>query len=262
MAKSSLTESRNGWYISPTVTRRALNIAHRGASAEAPENTLAAFELALTQGADAIELDLHQTADGRIVVIHDFFLRRTTGDRRAVKSVSYSELRTLSSGSWFSPKFRNEVVPTLEAVLDLAKERTFLHLELKQGSSKYPEIEENLLRILSTAKAVHRVRVSSFDEAALARLRGLSRRLSLGLLTRRTKTGQILSLARRLGVASVHLSTKRYSRRTMAALQAAGFAVYVYTVDRPTAMRRYLADGVDGLFTNQPARLAGLLRNP
>src|SRR5512143_1463332 len=90
--------------------------AHRGASAHAPENTLAAFELALAQDADAIELDVKLTADGQAVVIHDPTLNRTTGSQGSVKNMSLAELKSLDAGSYFSETYRGEKIPTLEEV--------------------------------------------------------------------------------------------------------------------------------------------------
>jgi glycerophosphoryl diester phosphodiesterase len=243
------------------VSRVVVNIAHRGASAYAPENTLAAFELAAAHGADAVELDLHQTKDRRLVVIHDFTLKRTAGDPRQVRSATLAEVQRLSAGAWFHERFSDQRVPTLEQALELGRKRLLLHLELKGGSPYYAEIEPTLLRAIDRARAFNRVRVSSFDEAALARLRGLGgARLALGLLTRRTRTADIIRLARTLRVESVHLSRRRFTPDAARSLRQAGFPVYVYTVDDTAQMSRLIDQGADGLFTNTPDRLAALLQ--
>lgn len=243
------------------MSRVVVNIAHRGASAYAPENTLAAFELAAAQGADAIELDLHQTKDRRLVVIHDFTLKRTTGDPRQIRSATLADIQRLSAGAWFDERFSDARVPTLEQALEFGRKRLLLHLELKGGSPYYPDIESNLLDAIGRARAFNRVRISSFDAAALARLRGLGgARPALGLLTRRTRAGDIIRLARALRVESVHLARRRFTPAAARGLRQAGFPVYVYTVDDPAQMRRLIDQGADGLFTNTPDRLTALLR--
>src|SRR5512132_864966 len=104
--------------------------AHRGASAHAPENTLAAFELALAHQADAIELDVKLTADGHVVVIHDPTVDRTTGSQGRVKDLSLAQIRALEAGSFFSEKYRGEKIPTLEEVFESLGKRIFINVEL------------------------------------------------------------------------------------------------------------------------------------
>src|SRR3989304_1235432 len=106
-----------------------LNIAHRGASGHAPENTLAAFRLAMEMGAQMIELDLHQSRDGVPVVIHDTSLWRTAGIRRNVGSLTLREIKRLDVGSWFNPQFKDQRIPTLEEVLELVLDQIPLNVE-------------------------------------------------------------------------------------------------------------------------------------
>ncbi len=109
-------------------------IAHRGASGYCPENTLASFSRALQMGATAIEFDVQQTKDGRLVVIHDFDLKRVGGLKRRVGAMTYTELSQVDVGSWFDPRFKGERVPLLEELLDLADGKAELHLEVKNGT--------------------------------------------------------------------------------------------------------------------------------
>src|SRR5258705_3174798 len=104
--------------------------AHRGASAHAPENTLAAFELALAQGADGIELDAKLSADGHVVIIHDAAVDRTTDRQGRVKDMSLAELRSLDAGGFFAEQYRGEKVPTLEEVFEALGKRMFVNVEL------------------------------------------------------------------------------------------------------------------------------------
>ncbi|HUK57092.1 MAG TPA: glycerophosphodiester phosphodiesterase family protein [Nitrospiria bacterium] len=240
--------------------KHPLIIAHRGASGRAPENTMAAFRLAVEQGADWIELDVHQTADGRLVVLHDFSLQRTAGDPRAVRELSLEEIRKLDVGSWRDRSRRAERVPTLDEVLAFAAGRVGLMIELKRGSPFYPEIEQRLIDTIARHRARNRVTISSFDLAGLKTLRELDPEIPLGLLTRKTKPGDILDEAGSLNVRSIHISTHRLSKNILTRAHSNRFPVYVYTVNRPSLMKRCLSMGADGLFTNYPDRLRDLLR--
>src|SRR5512139_1857475 len=110
--------------------------AHRGASAHAPENTLAAFELALAQQADAIELDVKLSADGRVIVIHDSTVDRTTDGHGKVKDMSLADLKALDAGSFFSSEFAGEKIPTLDEVFEAVGRRTFINIELKNHRTR------------------------------------------------------------------------------------------------------------------------------
>ncbi|MGH7411421.1 MAG: glycerophosphodiester phosphodiesterase family protein, partial [Candidatus Methylomirabilis sp.] len=148
-----------------------LNIAHRGASALAPENTMAAFEKAIELGADVIELDLHLTRDGELVVIHDDTLDRTTDGRGPVHGRSLEEIRRLDAGRWFGQAFAGERIPTLSEVLDRFAGKIPLALEVKAGSAFFPGIEERLVSALRHHSAVEQTAVASFDHFALKRLK-------------------------------------------------------------------------------------------
>jgi glycerophosphoryl diester phosphodiesterase len=243
------------------VKQHPIIIAHRGASGLAPENTMAAFRRAVELGADWIELDVHQTSDNRIVVLHDFTLRRTARDPRPVKALSLGEIRKLDAGGWWDKTFRGQRVPTLEEVLEFARGRIRIQIELKRGSPFYPGIEKRLSEILNRPSAGGRAAVSSFDAAALETLRGIDSGLALGLLTRRTRPNDIVKEAMRLKVQSVHVSTHRLTRRLLVRCHENGLPVYVYTVNRRSLMKRYLSMGVDGLFTNYPDRMRDLIRS-
>lgn len=160
-------------------------IAHRGASGEAPENTLAAFRLAIAQGADMIELDLHQSKDGALVVCHDLKLYRTARVKKTINQLTLKELKRLEVGGWFHPRFSGEAIPTLEEVLKLAVNRILLNIEIKQGSPFYPGIEERLVELLESFQIIDSVLVSSFDEKALAKTHTLNPRIPIGLLAER-----------------------------------------------------------------------------
>lgn len=145
-------------------------IGHRGSPREAPENTLSSFELAICQGADLIELDLHMSADEQLVVIHDDTVDRTTDGTGPVGDLSFQELRALDAGSWLGPKFRSERIPSLAEAFDLSAGRAGLVVELKRSADRYPGIERLLARAIEAAQRLEDVIVISRDSAAIERI--------------------------------------------------------------------------------------------
>src|SRR5579885_1139010 len=143
-----------------------LVIAHRGASGHAPENTLAAFRLALEMGAKAIELDVHQSRDGELLVMHDDDFRRVGGRRAKLGALSAAEARAIDVGSWFGKGFAAERVPTLAEVYELVAGRAEVHVEIKHGAPVYPGIEARVVSFLERRRAWDRTVVSSFDHRA------------------------------------------------------------------------------------------------
>ena len=230
-----------------------LVIAHRGASGRAPENTLAAFRLALEMGAKAVEFDVHQTLDRELVVAHDDDLRRCGGDKRRLKNVRWKgDAERIDVGSWFDARFAGERPPRLDDVYDLAPETVELHLEIKHGSSVYPDIEERVLDLVRRRKGLRRTLVSSFDHAALRRVRALDETARVGyLLGLRTLKAAFREM-KDLAAESLNLSARQATARAVKAAHDRGFKVLVYTVNTPMERDRLAALGVDGIFSNYP----------
>ncbi len=237
-----------------------LIIAHRGASGDAPENTLAAFRSAMDQGADMIELDLHQSKDGALVVCHDLKLYRTAHVRKTIKQLTLKELKRLDVGRWFHPRFSGETIPTLEEVLKLAKACVRINIEIKQGSSFYPGIEERLVELLESFQMIESVLVSSFDDHALEVVRALNPKVSIGLLAERGEIKQLIRKASGLAAFSLNLYTRLVTPGLVQEAHRHKLQVYVYTVNQVRLMNYYLLMGLDGIFTNFPGRLAQLLK--
>jgi glycerophosphoryl diester phosphodiesterase len=246
--------------------QQPLIIAHRGAAADAPENTLAAFELALDQGADAIELDVHLSADGVPVVIHDPRLDRTTSGSGLVREHTAAEIRRLDAGSWFNrrnaakarAKYSTQRIPLLPEVLALAgARRCRIFAEIKSGGRIYPGIEAKVLEEIYRAGLAGRATILSFDTKVLRAIRTLDAEIALG--TGFDHPVPALRRARLLGARFLAphwaLATPRFVRRA----HAVGLQVIVWTVNPLRAMRRMLACGVDGIITDFPGRLAALL---
>ncbi|MGD8375947.1 MAG: glycerophosphodiester phosphodiesterase family protein [Acidobacteriota bacterium] len=225
----------------------AMVIAHRGASADAPENSLAAFGRAIRDGADWIELDVQEDADGTVVVVHDSDFMRTSGVPSKVWEVSDEELAAIDIGRYFDPAFAGERVPTLLEVLQLARGRIRVFIELKYyGHDR--ELESSVVRIVEEADMVGEIVIMSLERAGLERMRQLRPGWTYGLLTT-VAVGDLTRLD--LDFLAVNARTARFS--LIRSAHRRGMRVHVWTVDDPVQMTVMLSRGVDGLITNEPA---------
>jgi glycerophosphoryl diester phosphodiesterase len=232
--------------------RGVLNIAHRGASGDFPENTLCAFNAAITAGAAMCELDVQRTADDVLVVIHDDTLERTTDGDGSVAGSSAAALQRLDAGRWRGPQFAGEHPPTLREVFELVRGRCALNVELKAGGIAAPICE-----LIHEWQAEKSTLVSSFDWPAIAEVRRIAPEIPTGLLANRT-VRRALATATTMGVAALNPRHDLVDRELCAAAHQRGLKVYTWTVDDPAVMRRLIDVGVDGIMTNYPARLRAL----
>jgi glycerophosphoryl diester phosphodiesterase len=232
-----------------------LVIAHRGASGDRPENTLSAFQLAVDQRADMIEIDLHLSRDDAIVVRHDPDLA-SLGLRRELRATDLAQIRSLDAGE-------GEKIPILDEVLDRFGSEIALNLEIKSGSDGvYPGLEAAVLRAVEDRGLLTSTLFSSFSDDVLGRLRALSSAARLAVLVSRRRSKGALERARAIGAEALNPQFGLANADFVDAAHADGLAVYPYTVDAPADMRRCLEAGVDGLFTNHPGRLRELLDTP
>jgi glycerophosphoryl diester phosphodiesterase len=223
-------------------------IAHRGASGDAPENTLAAFDLALEQGADALELDVRPAADGGLVTVHDPTLARTTGDERAVEDVTAEELRRLDHPA--RPT-------TLDAVLERYGARTRYVIDLKDPTAEW---ERRVLDAVERHGVAGRVTLQSFDTDALVRLHSAASTLTYSAVYRRADSVDIDIDAVppfATGIAPWH---PHVNANLVARAHARGLAVRPWTVDDAPEADRLLALGVAALFTNLPRVVRPVVR--
>lgn len=258
---------------SPSAHPSTAVIAHRGASAVAPENTLAAVDLGIVEGADLIECDVQRTADGVLVVIHDSTAGRTTNVSQLqprlrpwnVAELTWSQLQLLDAGSWFDVAYADERVPTLEQWLDRIDSRAGMQIEIKQTSPKVP-IEHELAEILranhSARRAVHdnRLVIQSFDHEWLRdRFAPIAGGVTLGALCKaRPSTRQVAAMA--VWAQQVNPRLGATDRALIDCAHSHDLQVCVWTVDKTTDMRRLMDAGADAIITNEPAKLAALLR--
>ncbi len=233
-------------------------IGHRGAAGEAPENTLASFALALEQGAEGIELDVHITKDGEIVVCHDATLDRTTNGSGLICDHSWSELKSLDAGSWFSEAFTGERLPLLREVFDLLPRGFFINVEVKHAYEG--RMEKALLAFLRESSRMEDVVISSFDHKVIRRIKQAEPGVKVGLLYAANLIDHA-AYAGQMGVEvfSLHPHHQCIEQEDVAAAVSSGLAVYPYTVNDLADYHRMIASGVSGIITDYPARLRELL---
>ena len=228
--------------------------AHRGASAYAPENTIAAFELALAQNADAIELDAKLSADGHAIVIHDPAVDRTTGVHSRVKDLPLRELQSLDAGSFFSEKFHGEKIPTLEEVFEAVGKRTFINVELTNYNTPHDQLVETVCMLVKKFGLQKRVMFSSFFASNLSRARAYLPDVPRGLLTFR---GLLGAWARSFGFAfggyqALHPYFTDVTPQQVQRVHRLNRRIHVWTVNAEDDMRRLFYWGVDAIFTDDP----------
>jgi glycerophosphoryl diester phosphodiesterase len=229
--------------------------AHRGARAEAPENTLAAFQLALDLKVDSIELDVHPAADGTLVVIHDDTVDRTTNGTGAVAAMPLGDLRKLDAGLKFHDRFAGERIPTLDEVLArVAPTPTTLNIEIKQPPPGMKVAEGVVERLRRHGKA-DRYMVSSFDIDALLAVRRLAPEVALALIG---EPPEVLASARELTLPWIHCNQPSLTAALLSQAHGSGILVGVWTVNDPVAVRHWATLGVNRIITDNPRAMLAL----
>lgn len=246
--------------------RRFLVVGHRGAAARAPENTASSLRAGLDAGADAIEIDVGLSADGRAVVLHDASLDRTTDGRGAVDRRSWNDLERLDAGSWFAPRFRGEPLLDLDGALAIVRPRTPIVVEIKGQESDPGRVTDRDRRL--AAEVVEALRrtgglegasVSSSHWGLIEDLRDREGGLDLALTLRWSERRDPLLWARRTRASALHANRRLCSPAFLSRAGDAGLTVIAYTVNRTAEARALVAAGADGIFTDDPARLVRTL---
>lgn len=222
-------------------------MAHRGASTEAPENTMAAFQKAIDDMADYIELDVQLTNNGEVIVMHDSNAYRTTGVDANIVNMTYKEVKTLDAGSWFSDEYVGENVPSLKEVLELTQGKIKLNIELKPADNG-TALAKNTVRIIEKYNMVNDCVITSFSESALKAVKTYNQEI---------KVGYILSAAygdfydmKNVDFFSVNAAF--LSKRTIDAIHNSGKRVYAWTVNNKESIKNLTNKGVDGIITDNP----------
>ncbi len=240
-----------------------VNIAHRGASGYAPENTMASFQKAFEMGADMLELDVQLSRDGHVVVIHDSDVERTSNGQGEVGALSLQELKSLDVGAWYHPDYAGETIPTLDEVMERFGGEIGLLIELKLPS-RYPGIEEKVADVLKRkAPAASRLRdtsrmimVQSADTDSLRRFHELMPEIPLGIVATSSKE---LSKERLQEFSSyadyMNVSVKLVSRSLIRKIHEAGMKTFVWTIRDVLQIPFLMESGVDGIITDYPDRV-------
>jgi glycerophosphoryl diester phosphodiesterase len=224
----------------------ALTIAHRGASAAAPENTLAAFRLAAEQRADFVELDVQESADGEVLVVHDSDLMKVGNDRTKIWEGVAARLREIDIGGYRGPQFSSERVPTLAEALAACKGRCRVVVELKSYGHN-ERLEERVVAIVEQAGMERDCIFMSLDHDMMRKLKALRPSWRVGLLVAKA-VGDLTELEADFLAVEARMATHRFVRRA----HNAGQDVYIWTVNDPAWMLVGLSHGVDGLITDKP----------
>ena len=240
---------------------RPLVLAHRGASAHAPENTLAAFELALTQGAHGVELDAKLSADGEVVVFHDATVERTTNGHGQVSQLSLAALRELDAGSFFSDEFRGEKIPTLTEVFETLGDRAFVNVELTNYTTPRDGLADKVCELVQRFGLQGSVLFSSFLPSNLKRTRKLLPDTPRGLLALGGWLGWwALSFGFNFGnYQALHPGLSDTTARQIARVHRLKRRIIVWTVNNGGDMRRLFNWNVDGIITDDPKLAVGIL---
>lgn len=228
-------------------------IAHRGASNVAPENTMAAIEEALRQGTDWVEIDVQESADGDIVVIHDRDLKRVSGSDLEVYSSTLEQLQTVDIGSWFAPRFSDQRIPTLAQVLRACQGRAKVLIELKYYRHQQ-QLEERVAAVVEEAGMQQDIVIMSLSYAGISRMREVRPEWKTGLLSS-VSAGKLSGLdldfyAINAGFASRHMVRSAHTLRRK---------VLVWTINDNVGMSQMMSRGVDGIITNEPALARSVL---
>ena len=241
--------------MSKTPNATPLIVAHRGDSANAPENTLASFRLALANGADGIELDVMFSADQKLVVIHDDTLDRTTNGHGLVGATPSDAIRELDAGSRFGEKFKGEPVPLLDEVFAEFGGKFLINVELKNYKTPKDQLPDFVVALIKKHGLSESVMLSSFNARNLPRAKTLAPEIRTGLLTLPGILGLPMRgvLGRRYAADDLHPFYRDVSARLVQSRHNLGQRVNVWTVDEPEDLRRMQSFGVDMIICNDPS---------
>lgn len=242
-------------------------ISHRGANLLAPQNTLPAFEKALELGADGFENDVHATADGEIVVCHNFRVNKTSDGKGRISDLTLAQLRRLDFGSWFSPEFAGTRIPTLSEFLDLCHGLDIIDIEIKSPQPKGSDIVRKTIDAVKERGLFGKLLISSFDPDILVECKNVDAETKTGFLyapnrlysSLRALT-DLVGFIGKIGADAVHPHRVFVDEKYVAVCRAAGIRVNPWTVNREDIMLRLCAWGCDGIITDDPALARRVIR--
>lgn len=237
-----------------------INFAHRGFSGEFPENTMLAFQKAVETGCDGIELDVHLTKDGKIVVIHDHTLDRTTNGSGFVRDYTLEELKQLNAAAHFKGNFKGVTIPTLEEYFDFIKDYPILsNIELKNTSYYYSNLEEKVIEMIYAYHLEEKTMFCSFNIPSMMRCKELAPQLKTGLLYGE-ELGNCGEFTQKCHADFWHPHYSKMRAEDFKNCAVHGVGVNVWTVNDESVMKEMLDYQVNGIITNFPNKLNKLMK--
>lgn len=245
-------------------------ISHRGANLDAPQNTIPAFERSLEIGVDGFETDIHLSSDGVPVICHNYTIDETSDGKGEVKSMTYDELRSYDFGSWFNEKFKGTKLPSVEEFLNLCENADIeiMNIEIK------PPLDGDMTIVAKTIDAVKahglfdKLLISSFSADVLVECKKVDPNCKTGYLYAPDKkhcyTRMLfgyVEFAKKIKADYLHPHFLSVNRRYVRRLHENGIGINVWTVDKERIAKKLLKLGVDGIITNDPIMVNGLIKN-
>lgn len=233
-------------------SKGTLVFGHRGAKGYAPMNTLPAFELALKQGADGVELDVHRSCDNYPVILHDFTVDGTTDGTGRVTEMTLAQLKELDAGSWFNPSFKGVQIPTLDEVFETLGKRLLVNVEIKSESIETDGVEDVVANCIRRHNMADSVIVSSFNPLVLKRFRQIAPDIPLGFLFAPDTLDFAQPLLHGVTYECRHPYHDMISQADIAQARANGYWVNTWTVNQPQRAVELRDMGVNGIITDFP----------
>ncbi len=237
---------------SPMVCKASTVVAHRGASYDAPENTLASLQLGWEQGIPVAEIDIHQASDGRVMVMHDGNTKRTTGEDMLIKDTPSDRLRELDAGSWKGEAYKGQKVPFFEEILEALPAGRCLLIEVKCAASVLPEVQ----RLIELSGKRSQLKFVSFNLDTLKQCRAMMPDIKAYLIASCENAegypADIVKIAKEAGMSGINLHTHGITAELMAEAKQAGLDVNCWTVDDCATADRMAALGIDEITSNRP----------
>ncbi len=228
--------------------------AHRGASGLAPENTLASVVLAMKIGANFAEIDVQETADGHLILLHDNSLKRTTDRDKNIWDLKLSDLRDVDAGSWFSPQFAGEPVPTFAQIVDAVRDKMKLNIELKMNGHQQ-NLGSRVVDLIQKKNFISQCIVTSFDREEIRKVKNLNPAIKTGYIFSKTPEEDLWAGEFDL----ISVGRKLVTDKLVQNAHNAGKEVHVWTVNKEEEMGKMIDLGVDNIITNYPDVLKKVL---
>lgn len=259
--KTAKEGSDRGHPRSVCTTMKTKNFAHRGYSGLYPENTMLAFEKAIEAGADGIELDVQETKDGHVVIVHDERVDRTTNGTGRIKDMTLQELRELDASYIYTGKIEKTLIPTLEEYFAFVQDKDIVtNVEMKTGNYEYRSMEQKVCDLVCRYGLQKKVIISSFNHYTILRMKEMAPELEYGFLTEDWII-DVGAYVKKHGIQGFHPNFHNLLPEIVEEVKAHGIKIHCYTVNEPEDVLDLAKKGVDTIIGNFPERTAQVLRD-